>query len=294
MGADERIGARYLQAGVGFGGSCFGKDIRSLIYLAEGLGLPEVSEYWSGVLNINEWQRERFVRRVVMKLNGTLVGKKIAVLGYAFKKGTDDMRESPALESIRKLLEEAPQRVSVWDSFCDPEVIKAEIGRVCGAHALSENGGPVEVQTNVYLACEDADALVIMTDCDEFATGPTHSKIAPRLQDPRPFTSIVPRESDLLALQHYLTSTGPSAPTSDPLGRYVPEPECAATCTSCTAEGVGNGTTAERQRLDWAKIAYHLRKPKWIFDGRGVLDALEMEKLGCRVESIGRVGWGGI
>ena len=169
VGLDDRIGGKYLQAGIGFGGSCFGKDIRSLIYLAEGLQLPEVADYWQQVLNMNEWQRTRFVRRIIQRLNGTLVGKNIAVLGYAFKKGTDDTRESPALESIRTLLEDAPRRVAVFDPYCKPEIVREEIRQLIGKDCLKENGGPVVICGNAYEACMSSHAVVIMTGCDEFS-----------------------------------------------------------------------------------------------------------------------------
>lgn len=290
VGMDERIGAKYLNAGVGFGGSCFGKDIRSLIYLAESLGLPEVGEYWDGVLRINEWQRERFVKRVIARLNGTLVGKKITVLGYAFKKGTDDMRESPSLESIKMLLEECPKEIAVWDPFCDPGVVGKEIERLCGR---SEN---VVVYKDVYSACEDSDAVLVMTDCDEFRTSPSPSPSHNiKKQDPRPFTYPSFKreisESEILALQQFLSTT---THDSDPLGRYMPEPACEDNCAACVeALGVELGEKGG-EKVDWAKIAWRLRKPKWIFDGRGCLDVEELEGIGCRVECVGRVGWDGI
>lgn len=295
VGLDDRIGEKYLQAGVGFGGSCFGKDIRSLIYLAEGLHLPEVADYWEQVLKMNEWQRTRFVRRVVRCLNGTLVGKKIAVLGYAFKKGTDDTRESPALESITSLLEDTPKEIAVFDPFCDPRVVREEIERLVGVDCLKENGGSVEIYSNAYEACIGSHAVIIMTDCDEFhnSTSLSLKPRAKRNQDPRPFERLVPKESDILVLHKYLVST---TQTEDPLTRFVEESDCDASCAFCLAERekAAQGQGVQKEKLDWAKIAYHLQKPRWVFDGRGVLDVLEMEKLGCRVESIGRVGWSGL
>jgi UDPglucose 6-dehydrogenase len=293
IGLDERIGGKYLQAGVGFGGSCFGKDVRSLIYLAEGLHLPEVAEYWERVLMMNEWQRDRFVRRVVGCLNGTLVEKKVAILGYAFKKGTDDTRESPALEGIKILLDDAPREIAVFDPFCDPRVVREEIGRLVGMGSLRGNGGPVEVYGNAYEACVGSHAVVIMTDCDEFRnsqSSPTKSR-SRRLEDPRPFQRLEPKESEILDLHSYLVS---STKSTDPLARFREEPACEEGCKTCLTEQEGNIQCkgVQKERLDWAKIAYHLQKPKWVFDGRGVLDIPEMEKLGCRVKSIGRVGWG--
>ncbi|KAG9242350.1 udp-glucose 6-dehydrogenase [Calycina marina] len=230
IGADARIGSKYLKAGVGFGGSCFGKDIRSLAYLAETLGLPEVAEYWQQVLKINEWQGTRFARKVVKRLNGTLSGKKITVLGYAFKPGTDDTRESPALEGIRILLDDAPAEVAIFDPFCCPTVVREEVGRLCGSEVLKCNDGSVEVYENAYEACDRSHAIIIMTDCDEF------------------------RQS----------------------------------------AKAGYEVSNLENRLDWPKIVYNLEKPRWVFDGRGIVDLDVMEKVGVRVEGIGRVGWGGL
>jgi len=263
VGADYRIGAQYLKAGVGFGGSCFGKDIRSLVYLAETLGLPEVADYWQQVLKINEWQRTRFARKVVQRLNGTLIGKKITILGYAFKKGTDDTRESPALEAIRILLEDTPREIAVFDPYCDPNVVRDEIGRLCGTEILRENGGPVEIYGDVYEACSQGHAVVIMTDCDEFKN---------------------------------TTSTSASMPDKihSSIGSYE-EPDCEDDCSACV---IDKDKAAKRlignERLDWARIAYHLNKPRWIFDGRNVLNMAEIHKLDVRVEGIGSVGWSGL
>lgn len=303
IGLDPRIGAKYLKSGIGFGGSCFRKDILSLVYLAESLGLEEVAEYWSQVLTINEWQRTRFVRRVVKCLNGTLVGKKMTVLGYAFKPDTDDTRESPALEVIKLLLDDAPREIAVFDPFCNPCIVKEEIGGLIGADVLKENGGSIEVYSDAYQACLDTHAVLIMTACNEFKNSPSSKspqlgpitrtkKRESKFVDPRPFQRIEPTESEILTLQGYLAS---AFSISDPLQRFEEEPECAEGCEKCVndmektviLEAKGN------EHLDWSRIAYHLQKPKWVFDGRGILDVPEMETLGMRVESIGKVGFSG-
>jgi len=306
IGMDPRIGDKYLKAGIGFGGSCFRKDILSLVYLAEGLGLDEVAEYWTQVLTINEWQRDRFVRRIVRCLNGTLVGKKLAVFGYAFKKNTSDTRESPALECIKVLLEDCPDEIAVFDPGCDVTVIRDEIRKLVGEDVMKENGGCIEVYGDAYAAARDSNAVLIVTDCDEFknslpslktsAKTTSKPKSKKTVVDPRPFQHLTPTEIEILQLQSYLTST---FETSDPLGRFEAEPECDDACQICR-----EGDELERTvvldegkegdgKVDWARIAYHLRKPRWVFDGRGVVDASVMEGLGVRIESIGRVGWGG-
>lgn len=246
IGMDPRIGDKYLKAGIGFGGSCFRKDVLSLVYLAESLGLDEVADYWTSVLSVNVWQRERFVRRAVRCLNNTLVGKKLAILGYAFKKDTNDTRESPALECIRLLLDDSPREIAVFDPCCDPATIKAEIGKLVGSEVLKENGGSIEMYGDAYSACADAHAVLIMTECDEFKTSPSSS--SPKLGatstqqpskkpgqvDPRPFQRLEPTESEILLLQKYLSST---FSVSDPLQRFENEPLCDAGCEHCGVDG---------------------------------------------------------
>ncbi|KAG9232880.1 udp-glucose 6-dehydrogenase [Amylocarpus encephaloides] len=295
IGLDPRIGSKFLGAGVGFGGSCFKKDILSLTYLAESLGLPEVGDYWQQVLDINEWQRERFTRRIVRSFNGTLVGKKLTILGYAFKKDTQDTRESPSLECIKFLLEEVPSEIAIYDPCCNPATVTEELRRSIGAHVLKENGGPMEVYEDAYRACEGSHGVVIMTDADEFKTSPTPSLSKTTretaIQDPRPFPHPEPTESEIFALQRYLSGT---LAAHDPLERFVDEPECESGCVECEREGKRNDSIAfPARRLDWNRIAYHLQTPKCAFDGRGVIDRGVLEGFGVRVESIGKSvrGW---
>ena len=107
IGLDRRIGARFLNAGIGFGGSCFRKDILNLVYLCEHYGLSEPAEYWAAVLRINDYQQSRFVSTMLTAMFNTVAGKRIALLGAAYKPGTDDTRDSPALAVCRALLAEA-------------------------------------------------------------------------------------------------------------------------------------------------------------------------------------------
>ncbi|PVH71773.1 udp-glucose 6-dehydrogenase [Cadophora sp. DSE1049] len=306
VGSDPRIGSKFLQAGIGFGGSCFRKDISSLVYLAETLGLDEVADYWIQVLTINSWQRMRFVRRVIRCLNGTLVGKKLTILGYAFKKGTSDTRESPALECIKILLEEAPMEIAVYDPYCTSSQVTSEIENLLGKGELKRDGGCVEVYADVYAACEGSSAVLILTDCNEFKTSASPAKSFRgsenhKKMDPRPFASFEPTETELLALSNFLSSTSTlSASVLDPLQRLIPEPDCLDECIECSTAAEISKKSSNRykngagQALDWSRIAYWLQKPKWIFDGRGVLDAKIMEGLGVRLESVGRIGWGGM
>ncbi len=163
IGRDSRIGPKFLKASVGFGGSCFQKDILNLVYLCEHFGLPEVASYWEGVVKMNDWQKHRFTTRIVRALYNSIADKKIAVLGFAFKKDTNDTRESPAIAVCRDLIAEQA-RVSVYD----PKVPADEIRRdILGKDAASPQ---LTVVTDAYKAVEGAHALAIATEWDEFKT----------------------------------------------------------------------------------------------------------------------------
>ncbi|KAK4235266.1 hypothetical protein C8A03DRAFT_17971 [Achaetomium macrosporum] len=304
IGADPRIGSKFLKAGIGFGGSCFKKDVLSLVYLAETLGLPEVADYWRVVIRMNDFARTRFTSRVISCLNNTLAGKKLTVLGYAFKKDTNDTRESPALHMAQTLLEEGPKEVAVFDPLCNPAQIMDEIGCLVGPSVLEKNGGPVAVYTDVYAACRGSDAVLITTEFEEFKNVPVEAKVTTTMADPRPFHGDEPSESDLLSLHSYLFQSRTGAAIAaqdvvpdaeDPLDRFQPTPSCPEDCPDCKAEKLigakGYGATMEhtpKRRLDWRKIYYHMNRPQWVFDGRGVLDIAAMEKIGFHVESVGR------
>jgi UDPglucose 6-dehydrogenase len=275
VGSDPRIGNKFLRAGIGFGGSCFKKDVLSLVYLAESLGLDEVGQYWRQVVDMNEYQRNRFTRRVIKCLNNTLVGKKITILGFAFKKNTSDTREAPAFEIIKVLMDEGPREIAVFDPCCNPIVIKEEIRNLHGAGALTSDGGPVEVYADPYEACAASNAILIVTEFDEFRNSPksTPSPTKPTSQS---------------------TSTSPNPPIS----LSPTEPSCASDCPDCQAEEANDQPTGlvgeykPQEPLDWSQIAYRMRKPKWVFDGRCIIDGQEMAKLGVRVESIGSPSMG--
>ncbi|MBM3852404.1 MAG: UDP-glucose 6-dehydrogenase [Verrucomicrobia bacterium] len=162
IGRDSRIGPKFLKASVGFGGSCFQKDILNLVYLCEHFGLPEVAAYWEGVVQMNDWQKRRFAARIVRTLFNTVAGKRIAILGFAFKKDTNDTRESPAISVCRDLLAEQAQVV-----VYDPKVPAAEIRQeVLG----KGEDGRLLVAASAYEAARGAHALAIVTEWDEFKT----------------------------------------------------------------------------------------------------------------------------
>lgn len=162
IGRDSRIGPKFLKASVGFGGSCFQKDIFNLVYLCDHFGLPEVARYWEQVIVMNDWQKSRFSRNVVCSLFNTVSGKKIAILGFAFKKDTNDTRESPAIYVCRDLLDEQA-KLAIYDPKVSENQILANLGQGDGRER-----GNVEIVDDVYDACDGAHAVVVLTEWDEF------------------------------------------------------------------------------------------------------------------------------
>ncbi len=399
----------------GFGGlpdySCFQKDIFNIVYLSESLHLYEVADYWRGIINMNEHQKQRFTKRIISCMFNNLTGKRIAVLGFAFKKNTSDTRESPAITLVSNLVAERAQ-VAIYD----PKVKEAQIWQ-----ELEESGGNLpQLKKNVlvcksgYDACRGAEGVVIMTEWDEFsnkasanagdspppsmtlidrlspiigalqagamtpgvdnsglqatAPGPMTTKDLPNVQKKRNATLVIrdpttgdvinfkksstlnapmvfqsktpqiPSNNDENALiegigrpklpalkdstnNHPRTSTGPfpsaltemdinlprspaptnrskrcgttppgspSKPSSSPrrYSFYI-FPSDKSTKDGPSKSDFGPEETST-EHLDWARIAKGMRKPMWVFDGRNVLDAAELEALGFRVEAIGR------
>ncbi|KAL5359971.1 udp-glucose 6-dehydrogenase [Aspergillus floccosus] len=257
VGMDARLGPHFLRAGVGFGGSCFRKDIASLAYLAESLGLPDVAAYWAQVLDMNEAQRRRFARRVVDRFDGNLGGRKIAVLGFAFKKDTADTRESPALEVIQHLLDERPDEIAVFDPCCDEEDVVRELQA-----AQLPDLRRVRVLADPYLACAQAHAVLVLTDSAQFQNAPVGAE---------------PEEEGGLDVAEEVWSA------HELRYRLAPQASCPQDCATCRAS-----RPAAMEPLEWARVAYHLKEPKLVFDGRGFLDATEMERLGLHLVTVGR------
>ena len=159
IGKDSRIGPKFLKSSVGFGGSCFQKDLLNLVYLCQHFGLPEVADYWKKVIEINDWQKRRFSTRIVNSLFNTVNGKRIALLGFAFKKDTNDTRESPAIYVGRDLLEEEAN-LAIYDPKVAPEQINRDLG--------SEFRDQIKICDDPYEAVENAHAVAILTEWDQF------------------------------------------------------------------------------------------------------------------------------
>lgn len=249
IGQDSRLGPKFLKSGLGFGGSCFKKDLLSLIYLARSLGLDEVGDYWQQVLTMNEYQQSRFVDRAISTLNGTIEGRKIAILGYTFKKNTSDQRGSLAIDAIQRISAANPNQIVIFDPWCRPS--KIELTSAFTATGPRLHSG-IEVCRNAYAACKDACAVFILTDWDQFRYPPVA------------LAQIVVPDG-----LHGLNA-GPHEHLSEP----VREQEHIYAAT---------------ERVNWSVISGIMRKPKMVFDGRGIIDDVQkMEQLGFMVESVGK------
>lgn len=174
IGADSRIGSKFLKASVGFGGSCFQKDILNLVYLCNFFGLPEVADYWEQVIILNDYQKKRFAQNIISTLFNTVSDKKIAILGWAFKKDTNDTRESAAIYVVADLLENQAN-VSIYD----PQVSEGKIiedllylntlDNIKYSHITLESiKDRITVTKTPLETCKDSHAIAVLTEWDEF------------------------------------------------------------------------------------------------------------------------------
>ncbi|MED6157298.1 UDP-glucose 6-dehydrogenase 1 [Stylosanthes scabra] len=217
IGTDSRIGPKFLNASVGFGGSCFQKDILNLVYICECNGLPEVANYWKQVVKVNDYQKSRFVNRVVSSMFNTVSSKKIAILGFAFKKDTGDTREAPAIDVCKGLLGDKA-RLSIYD----PQVTEDQILKDLSMKKFDKDhpshlqpASPtsikqVSIVSDAYQAVKDSHGICILTEWDEF------------------------------------------------------------------------------KKLDYQKVFDSMQKPAFIFDGRNIVDAHQLRKIGFIVYCIGK------
>lgn len=166
IGADSRIGPKFLRASVGFGGSCFQKDILNLVYISRSFGLQEVADYWEQVIIMNDHQKRRFAENIVRKLYNTVSGKKIAFLGWAFKKDTNDTRESAAIYVADLLLNEQAS-IKVFDPKVQEKQVLADLDYL-NTRKPEENQSAVHTFEDPYEACKDTHAIAVLTEWDEF------------------------------------------------------------------------------------------------------------------------------
>ena len=166
IGQDSRIGSKFLKASVGFGGSCFQKDILNLVYIARSYHLHEVADYWEQVITMNDHQKTRFAEKMIQTMYNTVNGKKIAFLGWAFKKDTNDTRESAAIYVADYLLDEEAH-VVVYDPKVSAEQIYKDLDYL-GTRSPADNRRLVSVVNDPYEALTDAHAIAVLTEWDEF------------------------------------------------------------------------------------------------------------------------------
>lgn len=207
IGMDSRIGPKFLKASVGFGGSCFQKDILNLVYIAKSYGLNEVADYWEQVITMNDHQKRRFSNKIVQTLYNTVADKKIAFLGWAFKKDTNDTRESAAIYVADDLINEQA-KISVFDPKVSKNKMLSDLDYL-ETRSKEENLNAINVFNNAYEACKGAHAIAVLTEWDEFTT------------------------------------------------------------------------------YDWQKIYDSMHKPAFVFDGRNILNAKQLESIGFVYNGIG-------
>ncbi|WP_282164667.1 nucleotide sugar dehydrogenase [Cellulophaga baltica] len=168
IGYDSRIGSKFLSSSVGFGGSCFQKDILNLVYISQSLGLQEVADYWEQVIIMNDYQKRRFADNIISTLYNTVSGKKIVFFGWAFKKDTNDTRESAAIYVADALLEERAE-LSVFDPQVKEQTIFRDLDYL-NTRTPEENKNLVTVVDNPMDQVENAHAIAVLTEWDEFKT----------------------------------------------------------------------------------------------------------------------------
>lgn len=323
-GLDNRIGSRMLKSSVGFGGSCFKKDVLALVYIAQTHNLPEVAAYWKGVIDINEYQKARFIKRIVKCLFNTLTGKKVAILGYAYKKDTGDTRESAAIGIVNHLIKENAE-VNIYDPKVEKEQIWQSLKESNDERTFDHVISRVSVCQTPYEACQGTDAVVIATEWDEFSnkTEPIES---PRttLQVPRArstdFGPAIPSRDS--SSRSSFVDTGFHSSTSDittetPLSNMSRDSSLSGGVLQgwSLTDTLGLGGPAarkgsddkaadlgypdlagdqhlerEKKKVDWSRVAGIMRKPMYVFDGRNVVDPEKLKKLGFFVEGIGKPG----
>ena len=167
IGLDHRIGPHFLKASVGFGGSCFQKDVLNLVYLCRHYGLDEVAEYWHQVIKINDYQKDRFAQKIIDHFGGDLTGKKIAILGWAFKANTNDSRESPAIYVAEKLFK-AGVILEIYDPMVSRDSVFRDIDFYWESSKTKDFNSQISVIDSINTLDLSIDAIAILTEWEEF------------------------------------------------------------------------------------------------------------------------------
>ncbi len=175
IGSDSRIGSKFLDSGPGFGGSCFKKDILNLVYLSKYFGLPEVAKFWESVVNLNNWNQSRISKLIVKKLFGTVSGKNLCILGFAFKANTNDTRESAAIKICRDLIDEGAI-LHIHDPKVDIDQIERDLSMkpinkkfISNESNNKNREGGWSFSKSIYEACEGTDAVIVLTEWDIYS-----------------------------------------------------------------------------------------------------------------------------
>ena len=216
-------------------------------------------------------------------------------------RNTGDARESPALDVIRILLEEGPGSIAIFDPLCNEADIKRELSVLESGHAVFAPAGPVQITSDPYAACADSHAVLVLTDWDMFKIGKLAAPPTKPIAAPENFDGTAP--SDVLHLNprpEPISTDKPLTPPRSPKSsslpsemdyRPAPEPPCPADCAECQSCSSASGEPVDKDLttpLDWSSISRSVKEPRWVFDGRGMLDARAMVGMGFRLETLGR------
>lgn len=259
-GLDPRLGQSMLKSSLGWGGGCFQKDVLDLIYIARSLGLDTVANYWAAVIEMNDEQKTRFLRRILSCMHGSVRGKSIAILGFAFKKNTSDTKNSPAIPVVRGLVAEGA-RISIYDPMVPSTTILADLAPLSDMERAQ-----VHICGTAYDACDDAEAVVIATEWDDF-----------RMTEHQKPSSTHSSQGDE---QEQEEEEPWATPQQRPASRCL---------TPKSEESLLMLSPAARELVDWEGIVQRMQSPKYVFDGRNILPGEQMEALGCRYVRIGRM-----
>ncbi|XP_041768768.1 UDP-glucose 6-dehydrogenase isoform X1 [Anopheles merus] len=266
VGLDSRIGPKFLQASVGFGGSCFQKDILNLVYICEGLNLPEVAAYWQQVIDMNDYQKTRFSQKIIECLFNTVTDKRISILGFAFKKNTGDTRETPAIAVCRTLLDEGAQ-LNIYDPKVEPEQILADLTHPKVTESPEHVKRAVQIFADPYDAVRGTHALVVCTEWDEFVVCHHCRRHA------------ASKPTDHHNPNHHHHNLPPHHPSSNH------EPRCPVVSNSVP---FAVPFAFFPQSLNYERIYASMMKPAYIFDGRKILPHERLQQIGFHVQTIGK------
>ena len=308
VGLDKRIGPKMLKSSVGFGGSCFRKDVLNLVYIAQSLHLPEVADYWEAVVEMNEYQKQRFCKRIVKKLYSTLTDKRVAILGFAYKKDTGDTRESASISLVNSLVAEKAE-IRIYDPKVEDDQIWQELKWT--APDFEEVKKRVTICSSAIEACEESHAAIIATEWDEFSNKTSDVNIrdvnglAVIGRSPSSYMTGGGMQFSNGTLEIQKSANGSASSDSkstsaaDAINGYAdtngstlsPSPAAApASKKPSHSHSLSKQHTSAQPRVDWAYIATIMRRPMFVFDGRNVVDVPKLERLGFRVECIGKPG----